>query len=102
MNSPNKADIEKVSTFVSNLIVQMMDGNGMAVDILKIGGVINAGKRLTGSDGKQVMIDVLRQVETKHPELWDLLLVSASEVVKERIRKALVPRPEVDAQVEKP
>lgn len=102
MSSPSKnPDVEKVSSFVSNLIVQMMDGNGMQVDILKITGVIGAGKRLKSADGKQVMVEVLRQVETKHPELWDLLLVSASEAVKERVRKALVPRPEVEGSVER-
>ncbi len=102
MNSPNKnPDVQKVSSFVAHMITQMMDGQGLNVDLLKIGPVIAAGKRLKGgADGKQVMVDILRDVETKHPELWDLLLVGASEMMKERIRKALVPRPEVDAEKE--
>lgn len=99
MNSPVKnPDAEKVASFVAGLITQMMDGNGMNVDMLKIPGVISAGKKLKGADGKQVMVSILREVENKHPELWDLLLVGASEMMKERIRKALVPRPEVDVE----
>ena len=103
MNSPRNPDVTKVSSFVAGMITQMMDGQGLNVDLLKIGPVIAAGKRLkNGAEGKQVLVDILREVETKHPELWDLLLVGASEALKERIRKAVVPRPEVDVQAEKP
>jgi len=101
MSSPNKPDVEAVSAFVSKLIVQMMDGNGLNLPMMQLPGVLSAGKRLGKDDGKQVMVEILRKVETAHPELWDLLLIGASEIVKERIRQALSPRKDVDATAEK-
>lgn len=101
MSSPNKPDVEAVSVFVSQLIVQMMDGNGLNLPMMKLPGVISAGKRLQKDDGKQVMVEILRKVEAAHPELWDLLLVGASEMVKERIRQALSPRKDIDITPEK-
>lgn len=101
MNSQNKTDIDFVSRFLSGLVNDMMSGHGMHVNIMDVPKVISAGKRLKGVDGKTVTVDTIRRIEEAHPEIWDLLLVGASELMKERIRRALAPRPEVDATVEK-
>ena len=97
MNSASPQDTEKVSAFFSQLVIDMMDGKGISVNVLAVPGVIAAGKRLGNVEtGKKVTVDVLRRIETAHPEIWDLLLVGASEVMKERIRRALSPRKDID------
>lgn len=101
MSSASPQDIEKVSEFFSKLVIEMMDGKGINVNVLSVPGVIAAGKRLGGStEGKRVTVDILRRIETAHPEIWDLLLVGASEMMKERIRQALSPRKDVDVERE--
>lgn len=100
MNSPSQADIETVSRFLAKLVNDMLNGNGMHVDLMSVPKIISAGKRLKGDDGKTVTVETLRRIENEHPEIWDLLLVGASEMMKERIRKALVPRTEVDVAAE--
>jgi len=101
MSSPNQPDIDNVSRFLSKLVTGMLDGNGLHVNIMDVPKIITSGKKLKGDDGKMVTVDTLRRIEEAHPEIWDLLLVGASEMMKERIRKALVPRTDVDTTVEK-
>jgi hypothetical protein len=99
MSSPNK-DLDKIAGFFSKLVIGLMDGDGMNVNLIEVPGVIAAGKRI-GKEGKEVALETLRRIETAHPEIWDLLLASSSEIVKERIRKALVPRKDIDTTMEK-
>jgi len=94
-------DADKVSGFISGLLVDFLKGDGLKLSILELPGVIAAGKRLPKGGGVDVLRKTMTKIEAKHPEVWEIILAGASATAIDKIRKWLGAKPDIETQAER-
>lgn len=93
-------DVKQLLGFAQATLDGLFAGNGFKLDMLKIPGVISAGKRVATKEGagKYVASRIFGDLVNDHPEMIDLAFQGLSEVAKNRIRAMLDARPIKDAE----
>ena len=78
---------QKVSDFLVKLVKDLLNEQGVRVGMSDLG-VLSAGKQLSPKDCPQILQASFLRLVAEHPEMAEMLLAGATDVVKDRIRKA--------------